>query len=302
MSRIETYSPTQPDLHLTLPHDHANSILSTSPFSYKLDDEFDFIVLPSNDGQPPTVALDSFLVSAITWAAVRTKQIMNRATKGRVPSVAVSAPIPDDLFENLGMEKPRLAVLLEQANINPLLNIGNRRQLTQLFRGLQQLGREAIDWIIEARWRSLLLGKRSLWDWEDPRTLRSLSPISQDPRLSTTATTALRAIASNHTDSPAGLCNPATPPSSPNLSTTGMGSSTYATAPSSPVLPFTTPGTPIIAGPQDDVDLLLQVVLHPTASRYALRYPLTDVFDGATLVENGYVESDDDEAMDVDSD
>ncbi|KAJ2923544.1 hypothetical protein H1R20_g13550, partial [Candolleomyces eurysporus] len=184
MSSIATYSPTQPELHLTLPHDHANSTLSTSPFSYKLDDEFDFVeILPTAVWESPKVALDSNLVTSIIWAATRTKQIMNRATQGRVPSVAVSAPIPDYMYKNLGMNKPRLATLLERANINPLLNIGDKGQLTRLFRGFQQLGREAIDWIVEARWRSLLLGERSLWNWEDPRVLRPLFPISQDPRL-----------------------------------------------------------------------------------------------------------------------
>jgi hypothetical protein len=84
MSAIATYSPTQPELHLTLPHDHANSILSTSPFSYRLDDEFDFMeVLPAQNGEEPLVALDAALVAAITWAATHTKQLMNRATAGR---------------------------------------------------------------------------------------------------------------------------------------------------------------------------------------------------------------------------
>ncbi|KAJ2923305.1 hypothetical protein H1R20_g13791, partial [Candolleomyces eurysporus] len=160
MSTITTYSPTQPDLHLTLPHDHANSILSTSPFSYKLDDEFDFIeILPSVYGEAPRVALDSYLVAAITWAATRTKQIINRATQGRVPAVAVSTPIPEYMFRNLGMEKPCLANLLKHANINPLLNIRDKDQLRRMFWGLQQLGREAVDWIIKARWHSLLLGE-----------------------------------------------------------------------------------------------------------------------------------------------
>ncbi|RXW19084.1 hypothetical protein EST38_g6780 [Candolleomyces aberdarensis] len=287
MNAIATYSPTQPDLHLTLPHDHANSILSTSPFSYKLDDEFDFIeVLPGLHGETPKVALDSYLVAAITWAATRTKQIMNRATQGRVPAVAVSAPIPEYMFKNLGMEKPRLALLLERANINPLLNIGDKGQLKRMFRGLQQLGREAVDWIIEARWRSLLLGERSMWDWEDPRILPTLFPVIRDPRL----------LNSIQVASPPG-------PDNDNSDSETTATQGTTTPPNSPTLPFSIPATTATyPGPQDDVGLLMQVVLHPTASRYALRHPGADFFGGSLLVNRGYVDSEGEDAMDVDDD
>jgi hypothetical protein len=168
MSAIEVYSPTDANLHLTLPHDHANSIYSTLPFTYKLDSEFDFaeIRMPGEE-QAPLTALDMNTVSAIVWAITRTKQIMNRATQGRgktdpelqtnprlihdspVPSVTAQARIPDYMYQNLGMDRPRLAMLLESVSINPLKNIGDHDTLQQLYKGLQQLGREAVDWILE---------------------------------------------------------------------------------------------------------------------------------------------------------
>ncbi|RXW11657.1 hypothetical protein EST38_g14199 [Candolleomyces aberdarensis] len=281
MTAIATYCPTQPELHLTLPHDHANSILSTSPFSYRLDDEFDFVeILPTHVGEESRYALDASLVAAITWAATRTKQMMNRATQGRVATAVVGAAIPDYMFKNLGMEKPRLALLLENTNINPLLNIGEKDRLKRMFRGLQQLGREAIDWIVEARWRSLLLGDRSLWNWEDPRQFPRLAHIVQDPRL---------------------LALPAPASSTPSENGSDTNATVYTTPPNSPTLAFSTHLFENIPGPQEDVDLLLQIVLHPTASRYAMKFPDTNVFDGRTLVNNGYVDSDsEDDAMEVD--
>ncbi|KAJ2927229.1 hypothetical protein H1R20_g9863, partial [Candolleomyces eurysporus] len=178
MSAIEVYSPLDSDLHLTLPRDHANSIYSTSPLTYKLDEEFDFVeIFPTGDRNHLQVGLDPAFVTALFWAITRVKQIINRATRGAVPSVAVNVAIPDELFDNLGMKKPKLLVLLERADINPLRCFGERSTLRQIVSGLQQLGREAIGWILEARWRSQLMGDRSLWDWEDPRALRGLRSI-----------------------------------------------------------------------------------------------------------------------------
>ncbi|KAJ2923698.1 hypothetical protein H1R20_g13397, partial [Candolleomyces eurysporus] len=267
MSAIEVYSPLDSDLHLTLPHDHANSIYSTSPFTYKLDEEFDFVeIFPTGDRNHSQVGLDPAFVTALFWAITRIKQVINRATKGAVPSVAVNSVISDELFENLGMKKPKLLILLERADINPLRCFGERSTLRQIVSGLQQVGREAIGWILEARWRSQLLGNESLWDWEDPRALRGLIPDSSAP--------------SSPTDSIVTLT-----PSSPG----GV------------FLPFFEDydkATSSVEG--EEVELLLQLVLHPTASRYALRYPLANVFDGKPLIENGYVSNGDEDAMDVD--
>jgi hypothetical protein len=75
------------------------------------------------------------------------------------------------------MAKPRLVTLLEQTNINPLRCFGDRNTLKRIVNGLQQLGRKAVNWIVEAKWQSQLMGSKSLWDWEDPRMLRPLSAI-----------------------------------------------------------------------------------------------------------------------------
>jgi hypothetical protein len=188
------------------------------------------------------------------------------------------------MFQNLGMEKPCLALLLENTSINPLLNISGKDQLRRMFKGLQQLGREAIDWIVEARWRSLLLGERSLWDWEDPRILPRLAPISGDP--------CLMALP----------CPPS--PTSSVSDESNTNATVYTTLPNSPTafLPFTLHPLASVTGPQEDVDLLLQVVLHPTASHFAQRHPGTNVFGGQTLANNRYVTSEDeDDVMDVDA-
>ncbi|RXW16344.1 hypothetical protein EST38_g9514 [Candolleomyces aberdarensis] len=290
MSAIEVYTPVEPELHLTLPHDHANSVHSTSPFIYKLDEEFDFVeILPTSLHESSGWAMDSFTVAALTWAAARTKQVINRATRGVVPSVAVNAPIPDYMFKNLGMKKPHLVALLEGTSINPLLNIAKEKvTLKRLYCGLQQLGREAIDWITKARWRSVLMGDRSLWDWEDPRVLRPLEALVDDHRAIRGPPVQPAALAS-------GSVTPT--PSSPAGSTIVAPPS----SPTTPVLPFGPVATPVAANVEDDIRLLLQLVLHPTASRYALRYPLVDVFNNAPHVNNGYVDSDSEDAMDVDS-
>ncbi|KAJ2925838.1 hypothetical protein H1R20_g11252, partial [Candolleomyces eurysporus] len=289
MSSIEVYSPLDTALHLSLPYDHTNSVYSTSPFTYKLDEEFDFAeIFPLEPGGRPRVALDSALVTSLFWAATRTKQVINRATRGVVPAVNVGAVIPDSLFKSLGMKKPRLVTLFERTNINPLLNIGDRDILTRLFRGLQQIGREAIDWIVEAKWRSQLMGNHSRWDWEDPRTLRPLGSWIDSSRL----------VAGTPYNSPA--------PASPSTTAySSSANSTTALPPSSPTsafLPFSAGGESQHGNAEDDVELLLQVVLHPTASRYALRYPLIDVFDGNPHINNGYVEEIGGDAMDVDED
>ncbi|RXW14020.1 hypothetical protein EST38_g11836 [Candolleomyces aberdarensis] len=285
MSSIEVYSPLDANLHLTLPHDHANSLYSTSPFAYRLDNEFDFVeISPMEKGGPCLFALDDHLVSSIIWAATRTKQIINRATKGVVPAVGVQAPIPDYMFDNLGMKKPRLVSLLERTSINPLKNIGDQFILTRLFHGLQQVGREAIDWIVEARWRSQLMGKRSLWDWEDPRILKPLGRMVGDPRLAHAAIT-----------------GPQDAPSSPADSTTVVPPNSPASI-ASPVLPFSAMPQTDYEKAEDNVNMFLQLVLHPTASRYALHYPLIDVFDGSPHVNNGYISEDEGDRMEVDED
>ncbi|KAJ2922287.1 hypothetical protein H1R20_g14808, partial [Candolleomyces eurysporus] len=287
MNAIESYSPNDSNLHLTLPHDHANSTYSTSPFTYKLDHEFDFAEIHLvGDTQETLVALDHYTVAAIVWAITCTKQIINRATRGIVPAVAVSAPIPEFMYKNLGMDKPRLVALLESTQINPLRNLGKRSVLQQIFQGLQQLGREAIDWIIEARWRSQLLGDQSLWNWEDPRVLRPLAPFVRDPRLLAAPAVDPRTIKDSTGNSAGGTT---TPPNSPT----------------SAILPFDVedPTGPIAT--EDDGELVLQLVLHPKLSRYAMRYPLFDVFKGEVLIDNGYIGEDDEgkmDAMDVDSD
>ncbi|RXW15931.1 hypothetical protein EST38_g9924 [Candolleomyces aberdarensis] len=178
MSAIEVYSPLDSDLHLTLPHDHANSIYTTSPFSSKLDKEFNFVeILPTGDRNYSQVGLDPAFVTALFWAITQIKQVINHATKGTVPLVAVNTIIPNKLFKNLGMKKPKLLVLLEQADINPLWCFRDQSTLWQIISGLQQLGQEAIRWILEVCWHSQILGNQLLWDWEDPCALQGLLSI-----------------------------------------------------------------------------------------------------------------------------
>jgi hypothetical protein len=75
-----------------------------------------------------------------------------------VPAAGVNTVIPDEFFDNLGMKKPKLLVLLERTNINPLCCFGDGSTLRQIMLGLQQFGREAINWITKARWQSQLMG------------------------------------------------------------------------------------------------------------------------------------------------
>ncbi|KAJ2936133.1 hypothetical protein H1R20_g960, partial [Candolleomyces eurysporus] len=121
MTAIKVYLPLDSNLHLTLPNNHANSIYTTSPFTYKLDEEFDFVkIFPTNNRNHTLIGLDPTFMTALFWAITQVKEIINRATKGAVPSVAVNMVIPDELFDYLGMKKPKLLVLLERADIDPL--------------------------------------------------------------------------------------------------------------------------------------------------------------------------------------
>jgi hypothetical protein len=150
------------------------------------------------------------------------------------------------------MAKPKLCVLLERTDINPLHCFGDCTTLRQVVNGLQQLGREAIGWMVEAKWRSQLIGDRSLWDWEDPCTLHPLlsllggyQPLQYSPHLSPCSSITELSEPSSPTDSIVSI-----PPNSPT----------------STPLPFETDEERLRRTQEEDVELLLQVILHPTAS------------------------------------
>jgi hypothetical protein len=79
-----------------------------------------------------------------------------------VPAIVIAATIPEELFTNLGMVKPWLVTLLKQTNINPLQCFGDHNTLKRIVNRLQQLGCKAVNWIVEAKWRSQLMGSKSL--------------------------------------------------------------------------------------------------------------------------------------------
>jgi hypothetical protein len=69
MSTIKVYAPPSLDAQSVLPYNHANSTFSTSPFSYKLDEEFDFVEVFAAQGNAlPQVVLDPAFVNALFWA------------------------------------------------------------------------------------------------------------------------------------------------------------------------------------------------------------------------------------------
>jgi hypothetical protein len=118
-----------------------------------------------------------------------------------------------------------------------------------------------------------------MWNWDDPRVLGPLASIVSDPRALEGAVCTPRAIEEG--------------------SNTPDGSKTPPNSPSPAILPFSPINESDKKEGEEGANLLLQMVLHPTVSRYARRYPFFNLFKGEVLADNGYVS---DDAMDVDSD
>jgi hypothetical protein len=71
------------------------------------------------------------------------------------------------MFQNLGMNKPQLIDYAEKYHINPLLNHGEKGILTAIFKALQEIGKEMVDWVMEVRWQNLERGGL-LWNFKQP--------------------------------------------------------------------------------------------------------------------------------------
>ncbi|KAJ2916731.1 hypothetical protein MD484_g3708, partial [Candolleomyces efflorescens] len=240
MSMITEYSPLAPELSLALTNSHISSIPANSPLTYVLNDSDDFLAIAKTDNGKWIHAMDFGTANVLVWCLDRLVWYLKRCA-GIEPTNADATNIPDHMYENLGMKKPRLIEYAERYRINPLLNQGDKEVLTAIFKALQDAGKEMVDWMMEARWQSFELGGNSLWNFNQPRFN--------------------------------------------GLSLHGPGAVT--TSNDVPALM----DVDLIEGGENEGMEGLQMVLHLTESRFAQHYPSFNVFEGAAMVGNGYIEN-----------
>jgi hypothetical protein len=143
----------------------------------------------------------------------------------------------------------------------------------QIVNRLQQLGQETINWIVEAKWQSQLMGTCSLWDWDNPQILLPLFTILGEYQAFN------RALLNSSASSDSNL-------SASSLPTDSIISIPPSSAPNSPfyaLLPFR-PLKGHLTKNEGNIKVLLQVVLHPTVSRYTLKYPAANLFSRILLI------------------
>jgi hypothetical protein len=247
MSALTEYSPLAPGLSLVLTNNHLSSIPANSPLTYILNDLDDFLPIAKTGDDKIIYAMDFGTANSIFWCLDRLVRYLKRCA-GIEPGFPNSPNIPEHMYHNLGLIKPRLVEYAEQYQINPLLNQGSKEVLTSIFKALQGLGRELVDWMMEARWLSFEMEGGSLWNFNQP----GINAFVSDARVLMPAV--------------------AEPPVLMDVD------------------PVTTIEGEADRMAEDSEEGGLQMVLHPTESRFVQRYPGFDVFKGQTLIDNGYVE------------
>ena len=253
MQAIELYNPTSPHLHVTsLAANHTLS-KDLNPLNYQLTTD-DFITLVQQDGQL-LYTLDPATTTALFWALHRLAKFIVRATSHDVYNdssipFASKGYIPQIYFDSIGMQRLDILTIQDHHAINPLCGYTTRENLTAWYQDFQTMGRLAVQWIQVARRQVLQLGPGTGWDWEARHGPRLEYP---ERRLIT-----MREDSDDlHSDS------------SSEGSEVGLGSWEGFSEESS--------------------EGEMHIVLHPTKSAYGKRYPDFNPFGGRPLIDNGYV-------------
>lgn len=173
------------------------------------------------------------------------------------------------------MQRPDILTIQDNNFLNPLYGYTTRENLVVWYRDFQTLGRLAIQWIQTAQRQTLQLGPGTGWDWEAHQGHRLRYPDrhlivgGRDMGQSNYPTRFSLKLTEHHTAGDVDFLSD---------TTSGWGTDDESSLQNSKDLRT-----------ENLADEGRSVVLHPTKSAYAARYPDFDPFAGQPLIDNGYV-------------
>ena len=287
MQSIELYNPVTPNLHLTPFTMFNSSSEDVNPLNYQLTAD-DFIALKQPDSQL-FYFLDPSTTTSLFWALNRLAQHITRAAShglysdSTIPFVA-KGHIPQIYFDRINMLRPDILNIQDQNFLNPLYGYTTRENLAAWYCDFQTLGRLAVQWIQTAQRQTLQLGPGTGWDWEARHGPRLEYPTHH---LITNYSTEMSQWNSQPNHSPRLIeCNALDDNdlSSDAISEYGMDDES---------------GFQSDEGLQGSTKGEGSLVLHPVKSAYAIRYPDFNPFAGRPLIDNGYIDANNNECRAV---
>ena len=112
-----------------------------------------------------------FTIGISLWNTLNrlAKTIVRAGTHHTVHDASILPPlrsyVPDELFQQIGLPRPRVFAAIYLRVFNILYTYAPIDYIYSVWRDLQNIGREAAEWIRTARERSYELGPHSLWKW-----------------------------------------------------------------------------------------------------------------------------------------
>lgn len=163
---------------LPLPFDIANSALVTSKYpALAKDVERNYIsqtsaftapldILDIHDaGNPTRFALDHNVGASLYTALLRSARLISRAGNPELDPTTISASVPIERLREIDMPPPPILQVL-RATQNPCMLLGTVKEINQTYDALQEWGKEAVRWVVEARARCLVV--ENGWKWDAP--------------------------------------------------------------------------------------------------------------------------------------
>ncbi|EDR12183.1 uncharacterized protein LACBIDRAFT_323269 [Laccaria bicolor S238N-H82] len=258
MQSVELYNPNSPNLHVSSLASMYSLSEDLNPLNYQLTTD-DFIALAQPDGQL-LYTLDPSTSTSLFWALYRLVRYITRAAShdlyqdATIP-FASKGYIPQIYFDRIGMQRPDILAIQEYHSINPLCGYTSRENLIAWYRDFQTIGRLTVQWIQTARRQTLQLGDGTGWNWE----------ARHGPRLEYPN----RLLITNDTSE----------------TEADFFSDTSSEGSESELGSWSAEGSGTGIAHVDN-----RVILHPTKSAYAARYPDFNPFAGLPLINNGYVD------------
>ena len=261
MQSVELYNPTSADLHLT-PFANVNSLTDNfNPLNYQLTMD-DFIALTQADGQL-LYTLDPSTTGSLFWVLHRLAQYITKAASYDLHSdptipFASKGYIPKIYFDRINMRRPDILTIQDHHSINPLCGYTTRENLSAWYIDFQTIGRLAIQWIQAARQQTLQLGHGTGWNWGAGQSTHLEYPVRcliTSGTMEDEESNIFSDVACKGSDGEISDWEEG----NLNKESSSIGDK--------------------------------RIILHPSKSAYAVRYPDFNPFAGEALVDNGYVDN-----------
>ncbi|KIM38565.1 hypothetical protein M413DRAFT_75939 [Hebeloma cylindrosporum] len=171
MTAVISYSSNVPILDLSPLTTFSDVTYNVSPLFYQLQHE-DFHAF-ANNNREAYYCLDQGTGIALWWTLKRLYREIMRAAMAQLPQgedlpLTLSAPyqIPDYLFREIDLAPPAILDMGYVDSINALYMYAPKETIQAFWSDFQDVGRQAVQWIEIAQFRSNFLGQDSRWDWD----------------------------------------------------------------------------------------------------------------------------------------